>query len=354
MLDAQQHVTQTATWSWSPVAGRGVRSPVDGELVWSPNYFRLLGYEPDEVHPTTHLFLDHVHPQDRQIVLDTIAARRVSEFRMVRRDGVTRFFRATQIARYQATHGRPERVVGTVEDLTDARRSDALIDAHIAISEGLAQWVSLERDAEAVLCRFATAIQCFRAALWVQRDDVLVAVAYWDEDNSLGKDLILEVPVRHGEGVTGKAWQRREPVYVTDVEGERDYAYREMVEAAGIRGMLALPLLAGEKFVALAGFASHDPLDLSGSELRSLDAMSQTLGRFLAMRTAELGRPLLSQRERELLQLAADGYNGTEIAARLHISRETVKSHFKHIYTKLDVPDRASAVAAGMRLGLLT
>ena len=345
MLDAQQRVTQSATWAWSPG---------DEELVWSPNYFRLLGYEPGEVQPTTHLFLDHVHPQDRQIVLDAIAAARASEFRVVRRDGATRFLRATQVARYSATRGRPERVVGTVEDLTDAQRSDALMKAHVAISDGLARWVSLERDGEAVLGQFATAIGCFRGALWVQRNDVLVAVAYWDEENSIGKDLILEMPVRHGEGVMGRAWQRREPVCLTDVEGERDYAYRELVEAAGIRGMLALPLLADEGFVALAGFAAHDELHLSGSELLSLGAISQMFGRFLARRAAELGRPLLSRRERELLQLAAEGCNGGEIGARLHISRETVKSHFAHIYTKLDVSDRASAVAAGMRLGLVT
>jgi DNA-binding CsgD family transcriptional regulator len=239
--------------------------------------------------------------------------------------------------------------------MTDARRSDAVIRAHVAVSAALAGWESLERDAEGLLCQVATAIQCFRGAMWVPRNNAMVVVAHWEEEGAPEKDRILEVPVRYGKGATGIAWERGEPVCISDVRADPRYdGHEALVEASEIRGLLALPLLAGEEFVALAGFASHHPLDLSGSEYLSLDAFSQTLGRFLATRTAELGKPLLSRRERELLQLAAEGFSGGEIASQLHISRETVKTHFTHIYTKLDVSDRAEAVAVGMRLSLLS
>ena len=64
-------------------------------------------------------------------------------------------------------------------------------------------------------------------------------------------------------------------------------------------------------------------------------------------------RPALTQRERSVLALAADGLPTSEIAARLHVASATVKSHLQSVYSKLDVPDRASAVAAAMRRGLL-
>jgi DNA-binding NarL/FixJ family response regulator len=61
----------------------------------------------------------------------------------------------------------------------------------------------------------------------------------------------------------------------------------------------------------------------------------------------------LSKREREVLQLVADGASNREAAARLFISEASVKTHLQHIYDKLDVRDRAAAVAEGYRRGLL-
>jgi DNA-binding CsgD family transcriptional regulator len=61
----------------------------------------------------------------------------------------------------------------------------------------------------------------------------------------------------------------------------------------------------------------------------------------------------VTAREREILQLAADGLSGPTIAARLVLSPGTVKTHFAHIYEKLGVHDRAGAVARALRLGLI-
>ncbi|WP_055482560.1 response regulator transcription factor [Sphaerimonospora mesophila] len=62
----------------------------------------------------------------------------------------------------------------------------------------------------------------------------------------------------------------------------------------------------------------------------------------------------LSARELEVLHLIAEGATNREAAARLFISEATVKSHVLHIYAKLGVNDRAAAVAAAFRRGLLT
>ncbi|GAA1803327.1 response regulator transcription factor [Nesterenkonia flava] len=74
-------------------------------------------------------------------------------------------------------------------------------------------------------------------------------------------------------------------------------------------------------------------------------------GRLLArMRSPQ---PTLSARETEVLRLVADGATNNDIAARLHISDATVKSHLVHIYTKLDVSSRTAAVATARDTGLL-
>jgi ATP/maltotriose-dependent transcriptional regulator MalT len=60
----------------------------------------------------------------------------------------------------------------------------------------------------------------------------------------------------------------------------------------------------------------------------------------------------LSQREIEVLGLIARGSTNREAAAALFISEATVKTHLLHIYAKLGVKDRASAVAAAFERGL--
>ena len=68
---------------------------------------------------------------------------------------------------------------------------------------------------------------------------------------------------------------------------------------------------------------------------------------------AGAGRIQLTERERSVLRLIADGRSLPEIARDLHLSRATVKTHVAHIYEKLGVSERAAAVAEAMRRDLL-
>jgi LuxR family transcriptional regulator, maltose regulon positive regulatory protein len=63
---------------------------------------------------------------------------------------------------------------------------------------------------------------------------------------------------------------------------------------------------------------------------------------------------LLSTRERNIISLIARGQSNKEVARDLGISPETVKSHMKHIFEKLEVEKRTQAVARAQSLGLVT
>jgi DNA-binding NarL/FixJ family response regulator len=65
------------------------------------------------------------------------------------------------------------------------------------------------------------------------------------------------------------------------------------------------------------------------------------------------GPEVLSARELEVLTLVAAGSTNRDAAQKLFISEATVKTHLLHIYAKLEVRDRASAVAVGYQRGLL-
>jgi DNA-binding NarL/FixJ family response regulator len=61
--------------------------------------------------------------------------------------------------------------------------------------------------------------------------------------------------------------------------------------------------------------------------------------------------PELTAREREILDLIARGHNNTAIAARLFVSPKTVGNHISHIFTKLQVADRAQAIIRAREAG---
>lgn len=58
---------------------------------------------------------------------------------------------------------------------------------------------------------------------------------------------------------------------------------------------------------------------------------------------------VLTAREREILKLLADGMSNADVAAKLFISQETVKSHVRHILAKLEADTRTHAVAIALR-----
>jgi DNA-binding NarL/FixJ family response regulator len=60
----------------------------------------------------------------------------------------------------------------------------------------------------------------------------------------------------------------------------------------------------------------------------------------------------LSPREREVLELIAEGSTNREIAAALHLSPHTIKEHTSSLYRKLGAKNRAEAVQRAQRLGL--
>jgi DNA-binding NarL/FixJ family response regulator len=62
---------------------------------------------------------------------------------------------------------------------------------------------------------------------------------------------------------------------------------------------------------------------------------------------------MLTSREREILQLLADGMSNNDVAAKLFISQETVKSHVRHILAKLEADTRTHAVAIALRESII-
>jgi DNA-binding NarL/FixJ family response regulator len=97
-----------------------------------------------------------------------------------------------------------------------------------------------------------------------------------------------------------------------------------------------------DEVVAAARHAYASPSAFSAAELA--EAMKRRL--------APSG-PQLSAREREVLQLLADGMSVAGISKKLYISESTAKTHISKLYGKLDAANRAQALMTALRRGLL-
>lgn len=72
-----------------------------------------------------------------------------------------------------------------------------------------------------------------------------------------------------------------------------------------------------------------------------------------ALNETELSRLDISRRELEVLELMAAGFSNQEIADKLFLSLNTVKTHSSNLFVKLDVKRRTQAIQKGKTLGLI-
>jgi DNA-binding NarL/FixJ family response regulator len=124
-----------------------------------------------------------------------------------------------------------------------------------------------------------------------------------------------------------------------------DYVFRSL--RAGASGFLLKRARPEDLTDAVRSVASGNALPAPTLTRRLIERFAVTS---TARKTAVL---TLTEREREVLLLIAGGRSNQEIASDLAISLDTVKSHVKHIFTKLGVRDRSQAVIAAYESGLV-
>jgi two-component system, NarL family, nitrate/nitrite response regulator NarL len=133
------------------------------------------------------------------------------------------------------------------------------------------------------------------------------------------------------------------PTRVLFVTGAVDPAGAYDLVQAGAAGVLekdATPDMIGDALLRIAG----------GETVLSPSVQVALVTGVQARREPAIA---LSSREHDVLQGLARGLSGPQIAAELHVSPSTVKTHLQRLYERLGVSDRAAAVAEGMRRGLI-
>jgi two-component system NarL family response regulator len=174
----------------------------------------------------------------------------------------------------------------------------------------------------------------------------------------------IEVVGEAGTGREALASEAVADVYVVDLrmpEGDGIHVIQQLMKRDPASKVLVLTTFDNEEdvFRALeAGARGYLLKDTTTEELVSAVRQVHTGERYLphgiATRLADrLVRPTLTPRELDVLRLVAKGRTNKELASAMFISEETVKTHMKALFLKLEVHDRAEAVSVSLKRGII-
>jgi DNA-binding NarL/FixJ family response regulator len=183
--------------------------------------------------------------------------------------------------------------------------------------------------------------------------------------NQAGVNVLVRA--RDGEEALERIEQRHPQVALVDVRMPRlggieltRRAKRSAPETAvllytgyGDRALLTEALDAGVRGFVLKEAPMDDLLRAVRSVAAGSTYVDPVLAGTLAASSVGSQMPQLTQRERDVLRLLADGLANEEIGKRLYISAETVRTHVRKAMGKLDADTRTAAVARALRERLI-
>lgn len=143
-----------------------------------------------------------------------------------------------------------------------------------------------------------------------------------------------------------------------DAQGHRTQALESLARALALApepdGYVRLFLDEGVPMMGLLRDATHH--GVAGDHARrllSLDASADAEAPGSGQRPAPSSAESLSDRELQVLRLLDSELSGPQIARELFVSHNTLRTHTKHIFTKLDVTNRRAAVRRARERGLM-
>src|SRR6266498_1581692 len=202
-----------------------------------------------------------------------------------------------------------------------------IVDDHAVVRKGLAMVLRLESDLE-VVGEAENGQVGLEAAQRLNPDIALI-------------DLVM--PEMDGQKMALALRMSRPKIKVIMLTGtEVDDRVFDLV-AAGIEGYVLKQIEPGELVRAIHAV-------VHGEAYLHPDVMKKIVARIQPQRAASVS---LTPREMEVLEMMATPNTYRQIASQLNVSEETVRSHAKNILEKMKQPNRAQAVLAAMRIGLI-
>jgi DNA-binding NarL/FixJ family response regulator len=222
--------------------------------------------------------------------------------------------------------GRVESAGGTIRVL--------IADDHPMVRQGLRVFLELQGDIE-VVGEAADGAEAARLTAELDPDVLLLDLVMPSVDGLGTLDLLAQ------------ADSQVRPLIVTSFGDHRSVA---PAIRAGARGYLSKDVEPSALAAAIRAVAAgHVLLSPEAAAALAAQAVSQSASNPDSGAGTNAGEPQLTAREREVLQLLAEGRSNREIARMLTVSEKTVKTHVSNVLMKLGVADRTQAALWAVR-----
>lgn len=262
------------------------------QFYWSDEVYRIFGFTPQSLIPSLNLFLEWVHPDERDDVANSIqetlnhSSNLQLEHRIVRPDGSHRSV-LTQGVVWPSTASKPKRVTGLIQDITDCRKAEDALrkceEASRIEEKRLNSVIKLSQQKSSSLKELLDMALNEAIAL---TDSKLGYIYYYNEERKeftlhawsteAMKECKINKPGTIYEldrtGIWGEVVRQRRAIVINDFQ-----AYNPLMKGypsghAPLFRFMSLPVITDQRIVAVIGVANKEQ-DYSDADVRQLNLM---------------------------------------------------------------------------------
>jgi PAS domain S-box-containing protein len=237
-------------WDWDMTTGK---------LVWSPEFFELIGLNPATTQATFDVWRSILHPDDRQMAEDRINeairdhVRLLNEYRFVMPSGEIRWISAWGDTIYNEL-GTALRMSGICIDITERKQAEENIHQLNQMGRRISASLNLKQVITIGMKGMLKAVDPDLIFLFLRQDEKLILQEFMPQEASIKLGQIPEHRV--GECMCGMAVQLNKPLYSADVFSDYRCTWEEC-KRAGLKSFAALPLRKGDEVLGVIGLASN-------------------------------------------------------------------------------------------------
>src|SRR5436190_486158 len=246
-LTEGQRISHTGSWSWDVSSGKAT---------WSEEHYRIFGFDPERTEASFQLFMETVHPEDRQFIkqkLDEAIHERTGfdlEFRLALADGSVKHVQGVGRP-VLGPSGEVDSYTGTTVDISERKRGEALFAGEKRLLEMIATGVALEQILN-VLCQIIEEYRLgtLASVLLLRPDGVHLESIAGPSLPKGWRQEMEKLPIGPCAGSCGTAAYRGSAVIVSDIATDPLWDVPEHRAAAlshGLRASWSNPILSEGK-----------------------------------------------------------------------------------------------------------
>lgn len=297
-LAQAQRIARLGNWDWHISTN---------ELTWSDEIYRIFGLEPHQFDANYEAFLGFIHPDDRQLVEASVNAALEKnqpysiDHRIIRPDGSERIVHEQGEIECDG-EGVAVRMVGTVQDVTERKRSEQAISLLQNITLAISAAEDLDSALAVTLEKVCEVTGWTMGEAWIPDKDgrrLVCSPAWYTASDSFDeyRKASRRFTFAPGEGIPGWVWKEKSPVWVGDIFSDDNFPRAAEARKAGIsRGAgIAIPVLSHDDVIAVMDFFLFDQT----TEEKKMTAMVELVSAVAAQLGAVIERKQAEDRVRD-------------------------------------------------------